>query len=54
MKKAGVGYEELLDTYIRVYNDILKDRPADLTVGLHTCRGNYKVCLVRLSLRVGY
>jgi methionine synthase II (cobalamin-independent) len=44
MKKAGVDSEKLFDTYIRVYNEILKDRPADLTVGLHTCRGNYKVC----------
>lgn len=43
MKKAGVDWEKLYDTYIRVYNDILKGRPADMTVGLHTCRGNYKV-----------
>ena len=47
MKKAGVDSEKLFDLYIRVYNDILKDRPADLTVGLHTCRGNYKVRALR-------
>ena len=45
MKKAGVDPEKLLDMYIRVYNDILKGHPADLTVSLHTCRGNYKVRL---------
>lgn len=44
MEKAGVDSEKLFDTYINVYNAILKDRPADLTVGVHTCRGNYKVC----------
>lgn len=42
MEKAGVDSEKLFDTYINVYNAILKDRPADLTVGVHTCRGNYK------------
>ncbi|EKM61118.1 uncharacterized protein PHACADRAFT_204270 [Phanerochaete carnosa HHB-10118-sp] len=49
MKKAGVNWEKLLDTYIRVYNDILQDRPGDLTVCLHTCRGNYKVRAARTS-----
>ncbi|KZT06018.1 UROD/MetE-like protein [Laetiporus sulphureus 93-53] len=42
MREAGVNHEALLSMYIDVYNDILKDRPADLTVGVHTCRGNYK------------
>ncbi|CCM05208.1 uncharacterized protein FIBRA_07417 [Fibroporia radiculosa] len=42
MVQAGVDHEALLSTYIGVYNDILKDRPGDLTVGLHTCRGNFK------------
>ena len=44
MGKAGVDWEKLLDTYIKVYNDILRNRPVDLTIGLHTCRGNYKAC----------
>ena len=44
MEKAGVDWEKLLDTYIKVYNDILRNRPVDLTIGLHTCRGNYKAC----------
>jgi methionine synthase II (cobalamin-independent) len=43
MKAAGVDSEALFDKYVQVYNDILRDRPAGLTVGLHTCRGNYRV-----------
>ncbi|KAJ3525840.1 hypothetical protein NM688_g8342 [Phlebia brevispora] len=42
MEKAGVDSEKLFDRYIKLYNDILAHRPSDLTVGLHTCRGNYK------------
>ena len=43
MEEAGIDSEKLFDMYINVYNDILKDRPADLTVGIHSCRGNFKV-----------
>lgn len=42
MKEANIDWERLLDIYIGVYNDILQGRPADLTVSLHTCRGNYR------------
>ena len=43
MDQAGVDSEGLFARYVRVYNDILANRPADLTAGIHTCRGNYKV-----------
>ena len=43
MDQAGVDSEQLFDLYIRVYNAILANRPADFTIGLHTCRGNYRV-----------
>ena len=43
MEELGVDHEALLDTYIRAYNDCLKGRPQDMTVGLHLCRGNFKV-----------
>lgn len=43
MEQAGVDHEELLDKYIDLYNTILAHRPEDLTVGIHTCRGNFKV-----------
>ena len=44
MEERGVDHEALLDTYIRAYNNCLKNRPADMNVGLHLCRGNFRVC----------
>ena len=37
----GQTTEELLDKYIKLYNDCLATRPADLHVGVHLCRGNF-------------
>lgn len=31
----------LLDAYIKLYNDCLSSRPADMHVGVHLCRGNF-------------
>ena len=45
MEKAGVDHEALLDTYIRAINVITQGRPKDLTIGVHMCRGNFKVIL---------
>ncbi|KAL6309890.1 hypothetical protein BKA93DRAFT_756614 [Sparassis latifolia] len=42
MEQAGVDHEALLRMYIDVFNDITKSRPADLTMGVHMCRGNFK------------
>ncbi|KAF9076211.1 hypothetical protein BDP27DRAFT_1211056 [Rhodocollybia butyracea] len=42
MKAEGVDPDALLETYIRSVNVCTKDRPSDLKVGLHMCRGNYK------------
>ncbi|KAF5385178.1 hypothetical protein D9615_001463 [Tricholomella constricta] len=42
MEKAGVDHEALLDTYIRAINVCTRDRPDDLTIGIHMCRGNFK------------
>lgn len=33
--------DELLDAYIKLYNDSLVGRPKDLHVGVHLCRGNF-------------
>jgi methionine synthase II (cobalamin-independent) len=33
--------EDLLDKYIKLYNDCISKRPADLHVGVHLCRGNF-------------
>ena len=45
MEKAGVDHEALLDTYIRAINVFTQGRPNDLTIGVHMCRGNFKVIL---------
>ncbi|XRM45702.1 hypothetical protein ABZX51_008779 [Aspergillus tubingensis] len=36
----GIDPDELLDLYIWAHNESLRDRPADLHVGVHLCRGN--------------
>ncbi|KAJ7487533.1 hypothetical protein B0H11DRAFT_2013759 [Mycena galericulata] len=41
MEEAGVDHEALLDTYIRAINLCTVDRPQDLNIGLHMCRGNF-------------
>jgi len=33
--------DELLDAYIKLYNDSLSEVPDDLHVGVHLCRGNF-------------
>ncbi|KAG6336769.1 hypothetical protein ID866_2338 [Astraeus odoratus] len=42
MKEAGEDSDALLDRYMQLYNDCLKDRPKDMTIGLHLCRGNFR------------
>jgi methionine synthase II (cobalamin-independent) len=42
MKKVGINSEDVLDTYIKLYNDCLEGHPADMVCGLHLCRGNFK------------
>lgn len=43
MEKAGVDHTALLETYIHAINICTQGRPDDLTIGVHMCRGNYKV-----------
>ncbi|RYP26299.1 hypothetical protein DL767_008094 [Monosporascus sp. MG133] len=40
-KENGEDPDALLDSYIKLYNDCISSRPADLHVGLHLCRGNF-------------
>lgn len=42
MAARGIDRETLFDTYIRAINKCIEGRPADSTVGLHLCRGNFK------------
>lgn len=40
-KKNNEDADALLDSYIQLYNDCIRERPADLHVGVHLCRGNF-------------
>ncbi|KAL7343537.1 UROD/MetE-like protein [Rhodotorula toruloides] len=42
MKAEGINPEKVLDQYIQLYNDCIRDAPEDMTIGLHLCRGNFK------------
>lgn len=55
MEAKGVDHEELLSKHIKVYNAVTADRPEDLSIGVHTCRGNMKVrvlLIYNISLHV--
>jgi 5-methyltetrahydropteroyltriglutamate--homocysteine methyltransferase len=38
----GWDWKALLDTYTRINNAVLRDRPPQMTVGIHLCRGNFR------------
>ena len=40
-KQNTKATEEVLDDYIKLYNDCISKRPADLHIGIHVCRGNF-------------
>jgi 5-methyltetrahydropteroyltriglutamate--homocysteine methyltransferase len=42
MASKGEDAEHLHETYIRHLNEALADKPADLTVTTHMCRGNFR------------
>ncbi|KAF3923975.1 hypothetical protein ABW21_db0201725 [Orbilia brochopaga] len=42
MRAAGEDPDARLDEYLALYRDCLRDRPADMLVGLHICRGNFR------------
>jgi 5-methyltetrahydropteroyltriglutamate--homocysteine methyltransferase len=42
LTKAGADGEHIHETYIRVFNEAVKARPAGMTVVTHTCRGNHR------------
>lgn len=39
---AGVDPDWLIRKYGEVLHDAIKDRPADMTIGMHMCRGNFR------------
>jgi 5-methyltetrahydropteroyltriglutamate--homocysteine methyltransferase len=38
----GWDWRALLDRYIWANNEVLRDRPAGMTAGIHLCRGNFR------------
>jgi methionine synthase II (cobalamin-independent) len=40
IKKRGEDYLALADLYVDAINDAIRDRPANMTVAVHMCRGN--------------
>jgi 5-methyltetrahydropteroyltriglutamate--homocysteine methyltransferase len=42
VQATGADPDKLVDLYIDAINEAVKNRPADMTVGVHVCRGNYK------------
>lgn len=42
IRERGDDPDVLAQTYARVLNQALEGKPADLTVGLHVCRGNFR------------
>ncbi|KAG5996967.1 hypothetical protein E4U52_005347 [Claviceps spartinae] len=40
-RAEGIDADELFDVYMKAHNDCIADRPADMHVGLHVCRGNF-------------
>ena len=40
IQKRGEDYGALIDLYVDAINEAIRDRPADMTVAVHMCRGN--------------
>lgn len=41
-RRRGMDPDELPRLYARIINDSIRDRPADMVVCVHLCRGNYR------------
>ncbi|UUR06874.1 5-methyltetrahydropteroyltriglutamate--homocysteine S-methyltransferase [Sphingomonas glaciei] len=41
-RKRGMDPDELPRLYARLINESIRDRPEDMVVGVHLCRGNYR------------
>ena len=40
--KFGENPDDLINKYAWMLNESIKDRPDDMTIGMHLCRGNFK------------
>ncbi|CAK4032672.1 hypothetical protein DOTSEDRAFT_69728 [Lecanosticta acicola] len=41
LREDGEDTDKMFDVYLKAHNDCIADRPDDLHVGLHICRGNF-------------
>ena len=39
---GGDDPDELIEKYARMMHEAIKDRPDDMTIGMHLCRGNFQ------------
>ena len=42
VKENGIDPAQLMNDYVDLFNDCLRDRPDSVTIAVHMCRGNYK------------
>lgn len=42
VRETGIDPEDLIRSYVKLFNDCLCDRPKNVRVAVHLCRGNYK------------
>ena len=42
MRAEGENPDALVDLYVDAINQAVANRPADMVIGVHMCRGNYK------------
>lgn len=41
LRDDGMDPDQLFEAYLKAHNDCIANRPADMHVGLHICRGNF-------------
>ncbi|KAI7364916.1 UROD/MetE-like protein [Hortaea werneckii] len=41
LREDGEDTDKMFEMYLKAHNDCIADRPADMHVGLHICRGNF-------------
>ena len=41
-RKLGQGPDWLIDRYAWMMHEAIKDRPSDMVIGMHMCRGNFR------------
>lgn len=42
LRSRGTDPDRLAQDYVRLINESIKERPADMTIALHVCRGNFR------------